>query len=95
VIDKMILFMQKRLQKIMKLEADKREIALREYAQKLGCSLSSSYTSNDKHLDEITARRIQAKIRSVRDYRLWLIALISTLVFLSGLFVLWVAIWNK
>lgn len=91
----MILFMQKRLQKIMKLEADKQEIALREYAQKLGCGLSSSYTSNDKQHDEITVRRIQAEIRSVRDYWLWLIAFISTIAFLSGLFVLWFAIWNK
>ncbi len=34
--------MGKRLQKIMGLEADEREIALREYGQELGCSLSVS-----------------------------------------------------
>jgi len=58
-------------------DSDKREITLREFAMELGCSLSSTYTPDGKHIEEEVIRRIQEAARSIRESRLWLIALIS------------------
>ena len=63
----------------MKLARNQRETALREYAQELGCSLSLSYTSDAKHLEEEIVRRIQASMRSIRESRMWWIAFISAI----------------
>ncbi len=73
----MTIFMNRRLQKIMKLNPRERETALREYAQELGCSLSSSYTTEGKHLEEEVVRRIHEAMRSIRESRTWWIAVIA------------------
>jgi hypothetical protein len=76
----MTFYMQRRLQQIMKLNSkEKREVALNTYAQELGCSLSSMYTSKGKHLEEEIVRRIQEAMRSIRESRMWLIAFISAI----------------
>jgi PP-loop superfamily ATP-utilizing enzyme len=75
-----MIFVQRRIKKIMTIKVrDKRELALRELAMKLGCSLSSSYTPDGKHIEEEIIRRIQEAARSIRESRLWLIALISAI----------------
>lgn len=88
----MTIFLQKKLQNIMKLESKKREIALREYAHELGCSLSSSYTSEGNHLEEEMVRRIQEAIRSIRESRMWWIALISAIASVFSALAAWLAV---
>lgn len=61
----------------MKLSPSERETALREFAQELGCSLASTYTTDGKHLEEEVVRRIQEAIRSIRESRTWWIAVIA------------------
>gem|GEM_PF-1861277 len=83
---------QRQIKKIMKInDKNKREIALRELALKLGCSLSSTYTG-DKHLEEEVIRRIQEAPRSIRESRLWLIALVSAIASLFSALAAWVAV---
>ena len=91
----MTVFLQKKLRKIMKLNLRQREIALREYAHELGCSLSSSYTSNGKHLEEEIVRRIQEAMRSILATRLWWIAVISATASVLSALAAWFAVWNK
>jgi len=46
---------QRQIKKIMTItDRNKREVALRELAMKLGCSLSSTYTLGDKHSKAVT-----------------------------------------
>ena len=66
-----------RLKKIMKLKLEEREIALRELAQELGCSLASSYTVYGKHLEEDIVHRIFEADRSRRESRMWWVTLFS------------------
>jgi len=87
--------MQKRLQQIMKLESAKRETELRKYAQELGCSLSSSYTPNAKHLEEEIVRRIQEAIRSIRESRMWWIAFISAIASAFSALAAWFSVWTN
>ncbi len=91
----MPIFMQKRLQQIMKLNPDQRETALREYAQELGCSLSSSYTSDGKHLEEDIVRRIQESMRSIRESRMWWIAFVSAIASVFSALAAWFAVWRN
>ncbi|MGB4781933.1 hypothetical protein [Candidatus Methylomirabilis sp.] len=57
-----------------------REVELRKLAAELGCSLSSTYGgSGDKQLEEEVIRRIQEAARSIRESRLWWIALIAAI----------------
>jgi len=72
----------------------KRQIALRELADKLGCSLSSTYTPDGKHIEEEMIRRIQEAARSIRESRLWLIALISAITSLFSALAAWFAVWK-
>jgi hypothetical protein len=88
----MTIFMQKRLQRIMKLNSEKRDTALREYAQELGCSLSSSYTSDGKHLEEEIVKRIQESMRSIRESRMWWIAFISAIASVFSALAAWFAV---
>lgn len=91
----MTIFLQRRLQKIMKLQPTDREIALREFAQELGCSLASSYTSDGKHLEEEIVRRIQEALRSIRESRLWWIAFISASASVFSALAAWFAVWRN
>lgn len=77
----------------MKMRSDEREIALRKYAQELGCSLSSSYTYDAKHLEEEIVRRIQEAIRSIRESRMWWIAFISAVASVFSALAAWFAVW--
>ena len=76
----------------MKLEPREREIALREYAQEIGCSVSSSYTSEGKHLEEEMVRRIHESIRSIRESRLWWIAVLSAIASVLSALAAWMAV---
>lgn len=83
---------EKRLKGIMALDKEEREIKLRELAQELGCSLQSSYTSNGKHLEEEMVRRIREAARSIRESRLWWIALISAVASVLSALAAWSAV---
>ena len=86
---------QKKIKEIMAIsDHDNRELALRTLADKLGCSLSSTYTSDGKHLEEEVIRRIQEAARSIRESRLWLIALISAIVSVFSALAAWFAVWK-
>ncbi len=90
-----MIFVQRKIKKIMSIkDRDKREVALREFAVKLGCSLSSTYTSDGKHLEEELIRRIQEAARSIRESRLWLIALISAIASLFSALAAWFAVFR-
>ena len=84
---------QKQIRKIMTtLDRKEQEIALRKLAMELGCSLSSTYTSNGKHLDDEVIRRIQEAARSIRESRLWLVALISAIASFFSALAAWFAV---
>ena len=77
----------------MSKEKSDREVALRELAQKLGCSLFSTYGGDGgKHLEEELIRRIQEAARSIRESRLWLIALISAIASVISALAAWHAV---
>jgi len=84
---------QKQIKKIMSIkDRGEREVALRKLADELGCSLSSTYTSDGKHLEKQVIRRIQEARRSIRESRLWLIALISAIASVFSAFAAWFAV---
>jgi hypothetical protein len=73
-------------------DSEQRKIALRTLAMELGCSLSSTYTSNGKHLEEEIIRRIQEAARSIRESRLWVIAFISAIASFFSALAAWLAV---
>ena len=86
---------QRRIKKIMTEVEPAREIALRELARELGCSLSSTYSGSDdgrKHLEEEVVRRIQEAARSMREARLWWIAVFSAISSVTSSFAAWAAV---
>jgi hypothetical protein len=91
-----MLGVQNRIKSIMRLEPNEREIELRKLAQKLGCSLSSTYSGDGaKHREEEVIRRIQEAARSTRESRLWLFALLSAISAILSAMAAWVAIGYK
>lgn len=78
----------------MRSNPEHRETALREYAQELGCSLSSSYTPDGKHLEEEVVRRIQEAMRSIRESRMWLVAFFSAIASAFSAAAAWFAVWR-
>ncbi len=88
-----MIFIQRQIKKIMSIkEIDKRAIALRTLARDLGCSLSSTYTSDGKHIEEEVIRRIQEAVRSKREPSLWLIAFISAIASTFSSLAAWFAV---
>jgi hypothetical protein len=75
----MLISVQRRLRSALTdTNHNNRERKLRDLAQELGCSLSSTYQAETgKHIEEELVRRIQEAAREERDSRLWIIALIS------------------
>ncbi len=77
----------------MSKDKSEREVALRKLAQELGCSLFSTYSGDgNKHLEDELIRRIQEAARSIREFRLWWIALLSGLASVISAFAAWYAI---
>ena len=75
-------------------EHEQREIELRKLAQEYGCSLSFTYIGNGaKHMEEEIIRRIQEADRSMRESRLWLIAVASALASILSAMAAWVAVY--
>jgi hypothetical protein len=86
---------QKKIKKIMTMsDKEKREVALRSLANQLGCSLSSTYTSDGKHLEDEIIRRIQEAARSFRESRLWWIAFVSAIASAFSALAAWFAVWK-
>ena len=84
---------QKKFKEIMSIsDKEKREVGLRTLANELGCSLSSTYTSDGKHLEDEVIRRIQEAARSIHESRLWLIALISAIASVFSALAAWFAV---
>jgi len=87
---------QRKIKKLMIKDKAAREIALRELAQELGCSLASTYGGNgSKHLEDEIIRRIQEAARSIRESRLWWIALISAAASVISALAAWSAVLSK
>lgn len=83
----------RKLRKIMKKGRDEREIALRELAVRLGCSLTSTYGGDgSKHLEHEVLRRIHEAASSIRGGRLWWLAVISAIGSIISALAAWVAI---
>lgn len=90
-----MIFVQRQIKKIMTIkDRDRRETALREFAMRLGCILSSTYTPDGKHIDEEVIRRIHEAARSIRESRLWLIALISAIASVFSALAAWFAVFR-
>ena len=90
-----MIFVQRMIKKIMSIkDRDKREVALRELALELGCSLFSTYTPDGKHIEEEVIRRIQEAARSIRESRLWLIALLSAIASIFSALAAWFAVFR-
>lgn len=84
---------QRKIQKIMAQGKAEREIALRQLTQELGCSLSSTYGGNGgKHHEDEIIRRIQETARSIREARLWWIAVISAAASVISAIAAWCAV---
>lgn len=83
---------EKKLGRILALPLREREVPLRELASKLGASLTSTYTSNGKHLEHEVVHRIREAARSKRESSLWLIAVISAVASVVSALAAWFAI---
>ena len=84
---------QRRIKTIMAMERAERMTALRELAQKLGCSLTSTYSGDgSKHLEEEVVRRIQEAARSLREARLWWVAVFSAIASVISSLAAWTAV---
>ena len=84
---------QRRIKNIMAEDVEPaREIALREVARELGCSLASTYGDGRKHLEEEVVRRIQEAARSIREARLWWIAVFSAIASVISSLAAWAAV---
>lgn len=87
---------QKEIIKIMELKDGDKDIKLIELAQSLGCSLDSTYCGqNAKHHQEEVIRRIQEAARSLREARLWWIAVISAIASAFSALAAWFAVLRK
>jgi hypothetical protein len=87
---------QQRIKTILLKQPDEREVELRKLAAELGCSLSSTYGGDgDKHLEEEVIRRIQEAARSIRESRLWWIALFSAVASAISALAAWCAVLSK
>ena len=84
---------QQRIKVIMSQEPAEREVQLRKLAAELGCSLSSTYGGDGgKHLEDELIRRIQETARSIRESRLWWIAVISAIASIVSAIAAWCAV---
>lgn len=84
---------QKRIKTILSLDKKQREVALRELAMELGCSLLSTYSGDGgKHLEDELVRRIQEAARSIRESRMWWIALIASVSSIVSALAAWSAV---
>ena len=87
---------QRRLKAIMAEDVEQvRRLELRNLARELGCSLASTFSGSGderKHLEEEVVRRIQEAARSMREARLWWIALLSASASVISALAAWVAV---
>lgn len=86
--------MQNKIKRILAIkDQTKREVALRKFAQELGCSLISTYAAEGaKHLEDEIIRRIQEAARSIRESRLWWIAVIAAIASVLSALAAWSAV---
>ena len=78
-----------RLRRIMKLPRGERELRLREYAAKLGCSLNATYDGRGVHDEPELIRRIHEAERSRRDRRLWIFAVLAAISAAASALAVW------
>ena len=83
---------ERRLRRIMR--DPERETELRKFAQELGCSLHSTYDQNGNHYEDEVIRRVREAARSIREERLWLIALISAVASIVSALAAWFAVFR-
>ena len=73
-----------KLKNIMKMKKEEREIKLREYLLDLGGSLTNTYTSRSKHLEDEVVKRIMNIERSNREKNVRIIVIIGVIVTAIG-----------
>ncbi len=83
---------EKKLKRIMALDWETKDIELKKLAKELGCSLQSSHTSKGYLLEEEMIRRIREAARSIRESRLWWIAIISAVASVLSALAAWSAV---
>lgn len=89
-------WVQRRLKLILSKQSPERETELRKFAVELGCSLSDTYRGDgSKHLEAEVIRRIHEAARSIREARLWWIALISATASVVSALAAWCAVLSK
>ena len=73
-----------KLKNIMKMKKEEREIKLREYLLDLGGSLTNTYTSRSKHLEDEVVKRIMNIERSNREKNVRIIVIVGVIVTAIG-----------
>ena len=88
------------LRPIMALPRNEREVPLRQLAQELGCSLSGTYTSEGRHLENEVIQRIRDADGAGRESLWWsvprgdqnVLELIALIVAVLGAVAAWIAV---
>ena len=84
---------QRRLKNIMAMERDDRSSALRKLMGELGCSRTEILNPNSgRDVEPEMVRRIQDAARSIREYRMWWIALLSAIASVISALAAWTAV---
>lgn len=83
-----------KLKNIMKMKKEEREIKLREYLLDLGGSLTNTYTSRGKHLEDEVVKRIMNIERSNREKNVRIIVIIGVIVTAIGALAALIAIFK-
>ena len=77
----------------MAMKRDDRSSALRKLMGELGCSRSEiMYPNSGRDVEPEMVRRIQEAARSIREHRLWRIALLSAIASVISALAAWVAV---
>lgn len=86
--------LERRLRRIMTLPRDEREVPLRELAQKLGCSLAATYTSDGQHLEDRVIQRIREATKPERESRWWSTPAVELVVGVLAAVAAWIAVFR-
>ena len=85
--------MSKKLQNIMKLEKEEREIELKKHLINLGGTTTRTLNAETgRTVEDIIVSRIQNLERSHREEKLWIIALLSAIASILSALAAWFAV---
>ena len=90
---------EKRLRSILTIKnRDEQEVALRTFAESIGCSVDSTYIHSgdvSKHDTPEVIRRIREAARSQREEQLWVVAVLSAVASIISALAAWCAVLLK